>query len=107
MRECVTHHYACDCREEKFKEMENKLKEALSIIEELKASNDFYANVNNYKRSNKTAFFNISCADSEEIDFEYKPLGYSYKKTEVAGKLARKTKQSTDQRIEKLKKEIG
>jgi len=32
MRECVTHHYACDCREEKFRKLEaesEKLKKAI------------------------------------------------------------------------------
>ena len=52
-KECTTHHFACDCREEKFKELEcenaalkikcNKLRLALEDIEE--ASVDPWAKI--------------------------------------------------------------
>lgn len=32
-RECVTHHNACECREEKFKQLELQLKEANAVAE--------------------------------------------------------------------------
>ena len=35
-RQCVTHHYACDCREEKFKKLEaenKRLREALNQMD--------------------------------------------------------------------------
>jgi len=41
MRNCVTHHFACDCREDKFKKLEEenkKLREAL----------EFYADRDNW-----------------------------------------------------------
>jgi hypothetical protein len=34
-RECITHHYACDCREEKFRKLEsenNRMKELLCEV---------------------------------------------------------------------------
>ena len=42
-RKCVTHHYACDCREARFKELETKLaiaKDALETISEDKCHNE-------------------------------------------------------------------
>lgn len=32
-RECVTHHHACECREEKFKQLEAQIKEANEVAE--------------------------------------------------------------------------
>lgn len=42
---CVTHHYACDCREEIFKETQDKLRLALEIIEKQKDIITFVANI--------------------------------------------------------------
>lgn len=41
MSECITHHFACDCREKKFSETEVKLKVATEALE-------FYANKENW-----------------------------------------------------------
>ncbi len=41
-KECTTHHHACDCREEKFKELEQEnaaLREALVNADELERYN--------------------------------------------------------------------
>lgn len=41
-KECVTHHHACDCREEKFKEIEREnaaLRKALADADELERYN--------------------------------------------------------------------
>lgn len=40
MRNCVTHYYACDCREEKFKRMEAALAEAKNGLECLRESRE-------------------------------------------------------------------
>ena len=36
MKECITHHHACDCREDKFKELKaenERLREKIEILE--------------------------------------------------------------------------
>lgn len=42
MSECITHHFACDCREKKFIELEAKLKVAVEALED---ANDFSSSV--------------------------------------------------------------
>jgi len=45
MKDCITHHYACDCREAKFKEMEAKLMTAEKELAEVKAENEHLRNI--------------------------------------------------------------
>lgn len=45
-RECVTHHLACDCREEKFKQLESQLKEANEAL-------SWYADEKNWMTTRK------------------------------------------------------
>jgi len=40
VKNCVTHSYACDCREAIFKEKEQKLDRALQLLRELDADFD-------------------------------------------------------------------
>lgn len=86
--------------------LSSQLKEALAIIEELRTSNEFYAEIDSWRRTDN---------DHEPmrymiIDEEDRGQGVFRNQTvndeNVGGKLAREIKQSTDERIEKLKKEL-
>lgn len=35
MKECVTHHHACDCREARFSETEKRLQQAVNLLQAL------------------------------------------------------------------------
>lgn len=81
-RECVTHHLACDCREEKFKQLEVRLKEANEVAE-------FYGADRNWHRRWKD---NSAIDVSEEIDgvVDDEDLYWSEdRQMEVGGKRAR------------------
>lgn len=46
-RECVTHHYACDCREEKFKQLERENAELKSeLVRDRESSDNLHKSVN-------------------------------------------------------------
>lgn len=69
--ECVTHHLACDCREEKFKQLEAQLKEANEIAE-------FYASGKHFEWLGKDDFApenpsgepeNIECGGDDDNQF--------------------------------------
>lgn len=90
----------------KISKLKDQLKEALSIIEDLEVSNEFYAEIDSWQRSDNDhdpmRFMLIDEEDKGDGDFD----NGSVNDENVGGKLARRTKQSTDQRIEKLKKEV-
>lgn len=61
MKECVTHHYACDCREAKFAAL-------------MKAARPFYAAIYNDNGDITTSTGHISTRDWRELDAAMKAL---------------------------------
>ena len=40
MKECVTHHYACDCREQKFKALEAEVERYKTALQKISEGGD-------------------------------------------------------------------
>jgi len=79
-----------DKLEQQNKELKSEFEAVKAQLERSEEVNRFYADINNWKRSNKTLFNTIGCMDSsEEKCFEYAPINYFYNKAEVGGKRAR------------------
>jgi hypothetical protein len=50
-KECTTHHFACDCREEKFKELERENAALRAALEDIAESTPAYHNAADFQRA--------------------------------------------------------
>ena len=97
---CTTHFHACDCREYEFEKVKRQLEIQTKRVENLKKSNEFYANrgswVKDYDMSGEMTYFvSIQCRDYEETNHL----------TKLGGMLARSC-QAIDQELEKQMEEV-
>ena len=58
MKRCVTHHYACECREKKFRALEKELAEARQIV-----------NTERHKLIEKKYWCGINEGEERRLDF--------------------------------------
>ena len=90
---CTTHFHACDCREYEFEKVKRQLEIQTMRVENLRKSNEFYADRRNWMKQTQTTNGLITSEDQWDGKFK------------VGGKLAREC-QAKDQELQKKMEEV-
>lgn len=101
---CTTHFHACDCREYEFEKVKRQLEIQTKRVENLKKSNEFYANEENWTidgHTHKEETYHVR----EDEEFSVTIRGDVDSSYRYGGKLAREC-QAKDQELQKKLEEV-